>query len=107
MTALAAIADDDELVIEDTSETETKKTLWSSIKSVLKTYFDTIYGITVVNGEALGGSGTARTLAHVPIGVLLIFDGAAVLHPTTDYTQVGTAVTFVEAPINPIAYYKY
>ncbi len=111
LTEITTPADADLAVIEDISEAltsdSTKKLTWANLKAVLKTYFDGLYGSTTVNGEALGGSGTARTLAHAPTGILIICDGAAILHPTTDYTQVGTAVTFVEAPINPVAYYKY
>jgi hypothetical protein len=108
LTALAAIADNDEMVIEDTSETETKKTLWSTIKSVLKTYFDGVYG-TPVSDEVMGGSGVDRTLAHAPIsGTLIVYDGAARLHGGgVDFTQVGTAVTFNIAPDNPFADYRY
>jgi len=42
--AKVALVDADEFVISDSEDTNLpKKTLWSSIKSVLKTYFDTLY----------------------------------------------------------------
>ena len=107
LTALTTPVDADEMVVEDNSETETKKVTWANVKATLKTYFDSVYG-TPVAGEALGGSGVNRTLAHTPIsGTLVICDGAVILHKTTDYTQVTTAVTFVAAPDNPVGYYRY
>lgn len=111
LTAITAPDDADLVVVSDTSAEgtgdATKKMTWAFVKSVLKTYFDAIYGVTTVNGEDMGGSGTARTLAHTPIGIVIICDGAVILHPTTDYTRVTTAVTFVVAPDFPKAYYKY
>lgn len=108
LTALTTPVDADALVVEDVSETETKKTLWSSIKTTLKTYFDGVYGIPVAD-EELGGSGVDRTLAHTPLsGTLRIYDGAARLHGGgVDFTQDGTDVTFNEAPDNPMADYRY
>jgi hypothetical protein len=42
-TAFTDIADADYVPMYDTSATTQKKSLWSNIKSVLKTYFDTLY----------------------------------------------------------------
>lgn len=42
-TAESALADDDYFPFYNTSASEKRKTLWSTIKSVLKTYFDTVY----------------------------------------------------------------
>ena len=42
-TAETTLADDDYVPFYDTSATATRKSLWSNIKSVLKTYFDTVY----------------------------------------------------------------
>ena len=43
LTAFTDIADTDYFPAYDASATSHKKTLWSNIKSVLKTYFDTVY----------------------------------------------------------------
>ena len=42
-TAETTIADDDYFPYYDSSATAKRKSLWSNIKSVLKTYFDTLY----------------------------------------------------------------
>lgn len=42
-SAFTAIADGDYVPVYDTSASAKKRTLWSNIKSVLKTYFDTLY----------------------------------------------------------------
>lgn len=63
-TAETALADDDYFPFYDTSATAKRKTLWSNIKSVLKSYFDTLYTKTVANptGTATG------TLTKLGIG---------------------------------------
>ena len=107
LTAKSPPVDADSFPIYDSVGVETKRVTGTVLKAYLKTYFDTTYG-TPVAGEALGGSGTARTLAYTPIaGTLIICDGAAILHPTTDYTRTGVNVTFNTAPDFPISYYRY
>jgi len=108
LTAKTTPVDNDAFPIYDSVASATKKVLLSALKAVLKTYFDTIYG-TAVSGEALGGSGVNRTLAHSPLsGSLLIYDDGIVLTGGgEDYTQSGTTVTFVEEPTAPRAYYRY
>jgi len=107
LTAITAPDDADLAVIEDTSVPETKKMTWAYVKSVLKTYFDTVYGTEVVD-EAMGGSGVNRTIAYAPIaGTLKVYDGTVRLHLTTDFTQSGTAITFIVAPDTPYADYRH
>lgn len=43
LTAYTTPLDADLLVVNDTANSTTKKTLWSNIKATLKTYFDTLY----------------------------------------------------------------
>ena len=53
LTAETVIADDDAVPFYDTSAKGQRKTLWSNIKAVLKTYFDTIY--LKLSGGTLSG----------------------------------------------------
>lgn len=108
LTSKTTPVDADSFAIYDSENVETKRITGTNLKAYLKTYFDSLYGGTPVAGEALGGSGVNRTLAHDPLsGTLIIFDGTVALHPTTDYTRVTTAVTFIVEPDNPVAYYRY
>lgn len=51
---------------------------------------------TLVNNEIIAGSGTAFTLAGVPVlGSEQIYADRARLYPTTDYTIAGAAITTV------------
>ena len=60
-SAGTAIADDDYFPFFDTSASGKKKSLWSNIKSVLKTYFDTLYS-TVTTSKSASSGGTALSL---------------------------------------------
>ena len=60
-TAETALADGDYFPFYDTSATGKRKTLWSNIKSVLKTYFDTLYS-TVKTSETAASGGTTLSL---------------------------------------------
>ena len=60
-TAETALADSDYFPFYDTSATGKRKTLWSNIKSVLKTYFDTLYS-TVKTSETAASGGTTLSL---------------------------------------------
>lgn len=50
-TAETALADGDYFPFQDVSASGKRKTLWSNIKSVLKTYFDSIYQKTLTAGN--------------------------------------------------------
>lgn len=49
-TTFTDLADDDSVPVYDSSANTKKRTLWSNIKSVLKTYFDTLYKLTAGDG---------------------------------------------------------
>lgn len=57
-TASTDIADADYFPFYDTSASGKKKSLWSNVKSVLKTYFDTLYQKTLTAGTNITISGT-------------------------------------------------
>lgn len=67
-TAFTDIADGDFIPVYDTSDTAKKKTLWSNIKSLLKTYFDTLYNMYILP------TASANTLGGVKIGQNLEID---------------------------------
>lgn len=52
-TAFTALDDADYVPVYDTSAATKKKTLWSNIKSVLKTYFDTLYQNVLTFGDGI------------------------------------------------------
>lgn len=51
-TAETALADGDYIPFYDASATAKRKTLWSNIKAVLKSYFDSLYTSTAVKGDS-------------------------------------------------------
>lgn len=63
-TAETSLADNDYVPFYDTSATAKRKTLWSNIKSVLKTYFDTVYQGVITAGTGLSKS--SNTLSVKP-----------------------------------------
>ena len=60
-TAETTLADGDYFPFQDVSANGKRKTLWSNIKSVLKTYFDTVYS-TVTTSVARASGGTTLSL---------------------------------------------
>lgn len=67
-SSFTGIDDADYVPVYDTSDTAKKKTLWSNIKSVLKTYFDTLYNMYTLP------TASASTLGGVKIGQNLEID---------------------------------
>ncbi|MPM02101.1 hypothetical protein SDC9_48346 [bioreactor metagenome] len=65
LTAETALDDADYVPFYDTSATGHRKTLWSNIKSVLKTYFDTVYTIVKLGFGYATCSTAAATAAKV------------------------------------------
>lgn len=60
-TAFTDLADADYIPVYDASATTKKKSLWSNIKAILKTYFDTLYS-TVTTSKSASSGGTALSL---------------------------------------------
>lgn len=74
MTAVIDLQNDDIFLVEDHSVFDVKrKTLWSSIKSVLKTYFDTLY--LALAGGTLAGNITFGENTALKLYALLSADG--------------------------------
>ncbi len=89
LTAETAFADDDTVPFYDTSAKAQRKTLWSNIKAVFKTYFDTVYlklsggvlsgkivlptgnqsiGFTNSEDQKIFGYGNIDSVSHMRIG---------------------------------------
>ncbi|MFA5360326.1 MAG: hypothetical protein WC349_05255, partial [Patescibacteria group bacterium] len=76
MTAFTALVDADVFLLEASADSNKKyKTLWSNIKSVLKTYFDTVYTAKAVYDAIVAASGGDYTTlgAAISAGALSIF----------------------------------
>ena len=63
LTAYTAINDADYVPFYDTSETAHRKSLWSNIKSVLKTYFDALYTTALVKMTGYSKAGSIASIA--------------------------------------------
>lgn len=90
-----------------------KRTSLTSLKSVLKTYFDSIYSSSTSYSEAPSGSingvNTVFTLANTPSGytTTIVTVNGVVRIPVTDYTLSGNTVTFTFAPTTGSVIYVY
>lgn len=69
-TAETAIADADYFPFYDSSASAKRKSLWSNIKSVLKTYFDSLYQKTLTAGTNISFSGTNSDVINASMPVL-------------------------------------
>ena len=102
-TAETTLADDDYVPFYDTSATAKRNTLWSNIKSVLKTYFDTLYNkITVSVAKTGTASSSAFRKQVITIdNVATDIDGSAYMEQSvTLSTSAATTVTFTNAAID-------
>ena len=90
-TAETSLADADYFPFYDASASAKRKTLWSNIKSVLKTYFDTLYSTTKTRGTATSGG---TTLSLVNTGDMYNWDTDSVIYCTSS-TSASTAAKVV------------
>ena len=123
LTAETALADADYVPFYDTSATAHRKTLWSNIKSVLKTYFDTLYatlshthGNITNDGKvgttpdlpmftATGGAVIAKTVADAK-ALLGIADSVYAKLLTTTVGTAANAITLSFSGIDMTQYQK-
>lgn len=96
-TAETALADGDYFPFYDTSATAKRKTLWSNIKSVLKTYFDTIY--STVRSRQTPASG-GKTLSLVNTGDMYTWNNKATVNGHTMSPASGSAESTIVSTIN-------
>ncbi len=75
-TAKATPIDSDQFILQETSAGLTKKTLWSSIKTTLKTYFDTLYTNATIASTAEAQAGTSDTTLISPLKMREGFNAA-------------------------------
>ena len=93
-TAETSVADDDTIVMFDSSA--------SALRKITKANFSPAISLTYTAGSATGdGSTTVFTInsGRAVADVLVIVNGV-VLVPTTDYTISGTNLTFATAPVS-------
>lgn len=82
-----AIADEDYFPYYDTSASAKRKTLWSNIKSVLKTYFDTLYSTVKTRGTPTSGG---QTLSLVNTGDMYTWNNKANTSDLDEWTATST-----------------
>lgn len=96
-TAETSLVDGDYIPFYDTSATAKRKTLWSNIKSVLKTYFDTIYS-TVKSRQTPASGGT--TLSLVNTGDMYSWNNKATVNGHKMSPASGSAESTIVSTIN-------
>lgn len=91
-SAFTDLADGDYVPVYDTSATTKKRTLWSNIKSVLKSYFDTLYDLNKADIPMYATSSTtAITVAKVATVLRGTFSLVAGAKVTVKFTYANTA----------------
>jgi len=88
-------ADDDLLLIYDTSTT--------SLKKIQKSNIATTLSYTTRNATGDGTTTDYTVTSGVGVDDVLVMENGIVQKPTTDYTISGTTLTFTTAPANGVA----
>ena len=88
-------ADDDLLLIYDTSTT--------SLKKIQKSNIATTLSYTTRNATGDGTTTDFTVTSGVTVDDVLVFENGICQKPTTDYTISGTTLTFSTAPANGVA----
>lgn len=81
-TAETTLADGDYFPFYDTSASGKRKSLWSNIKSVLKTYFDTLYNAKLTAGTNISFSGTNNATINASMPVMSTFSKEGIFSTT-------------------------
>ena len=108
-TAETAIDDADYFPYYDSSATGKRKSLWSNIKSVLKTYFDTLYQTiltfdnipTASSDNPVKSGGVYSKMVHeiVRTGVTVSANGTVRIPASGEDSRISTANTCVVKPM--------
>ena len=97
ITALPAKAtpvDNDLMLLEDSADSlKMKKTLWSNIKSTLKTYFDTLYQTILTLPLATGQGGTGATANANAASGVVVLNGSLQLPPVSGALLTNLPIT--------------
>lgn len=101
-TAETSLADDDYVPFYDTSASSKRKTLWSNVKSVLKSLFDSLYEHTpTIKTATLDANATSVTFTGIPTSgnyrITLFISDPAVEYLEVDNSTAGTLVYTFEA----------
>ncbi|MEW6039932.1 MAG: hypothetical protein AB1633_00225 [Elusimicrobiota bacterium] len=103
-TAKASLVDGDKFAIIDSEATNVLKTsLWSVIKSAIKTWLMGLYVCREVPSGTKNGTNTAFTLANTPVsGTEMVFLNGLLQNggAGNDYTISTVTITFAVAPIS-------
>ena len=96
-TEETTVANDDLILIYDTSE--------NALRKMTKANFSPAVSLTYVTRNYTGDAATVNFTVTSGVGVddVLVMENGIVQKPTTDYTISGTTLTFTTAPANGVA----